>query len=102
MLIHEVGSSLPFDHNLIEADEISDEALLQRMTFVSKSENSLRVERHFLESKFEIQALLKHRLEKSTAFLFIYLKPGTDYFVAFVRIDKVFHVFGVFGVFRGP
>jgi hypothetical protein len=63
------------------------------MTFVFKPKNLLRLERHSLESEFELQALLKHRREKSTAFFFIYLKTGTDDFVGFFRIDKVVHVF---------
>jgi hypothetical protein len=93
VFIHEAGNRLQFDDNLIEADKISDKSLLEGMTFVFKPQNSLRNERRSLESEFELQALLKHRLEKSTAFFFIYLKTGTDDFVGSFRIDKVVHVF---------
>jgi hypothetical protein len=93
VFVREMRNRFQFDDDFIETDEIRDESLLQRRAFVIEPQDALRVERDTLKPELQRQALMKDRLQKTTAFLLIHLKTCADDAVTFFRVDQISHRF---------
>src|SRR5690606_27508692 len=79
MLIGQPRDGLDLNQNLSEADKIRDIALFEQHPLVAQRQRHLSLKRHSLKPELQLQTLLEHRLQKSTALVLIDLKAGPEY-----------------------
>src|SRR5688572_5297389 len=93
VFIHQRRDRLDLHDDFSEANEIRRISLLQRPPFVVQREALMGEKGSALASKLQLQTLLKHRLEKSAAFLLIDLKARAHDAIRLLAIDDLVHVF---------
>jgi len=83
MLVRKVRHSLQFNHDFTVTDKIRYIVLLKRVSFVAQGKGDLAPCWNFLNPKLNPKTLLKNRLQKTAALLFINLKASAEYPIRF-------------------
>jgi len=87
MLIDQGGDGFELDDDVIIASEVSDERLNQSAPAILQSLRCLRLKWNSLPFKFDFQALVINRLEKTAALIFVNGEASANDGIAFIFVN---------------